>query len=686
MNCRLAPISLAGQRQKSNEGFWTFDNIPFRVLRELYNFCPSEDWVGRLRASCVRLSGGGSGAFVSAKGLVLTNHHLIYPQLIKHKINNQHDYVENGFYAASKDQEMKLQNLDIEVLLSSENISSRVLSDSAEETDDLRTRERRKAIITKILAEIRGVSHLQPELVELFGGAEYWLYLYKRFTDVRLVFAPEQRVAFFGGQYDNFVYPRYSLDFALLRVYENGRPLDTSNFLRLNANPAPEGELVFVPGNPISSSRSKTLAQLYRERDFRLPLVISRLRRDVDAVEEYAARGPEQARQVAERGVNLRESLRVYEGRYLALQDPHVFVKKQHEEDKLKNHVRSHPEWQRRFGDTWQLIEAAESNAAEAFKARLFRRIDSRLFELALSIVRYAAEIRKPDEKRLQGFHDSELASFRRNVIACGPVFPEMDEFFLREGFIQMRRELGATDEVLVSILDENDEKLAASALVKGTRLEKENYREELLDGGEALVRASKDSMIVLARKLDPMLRDESMYSDDDVERVRQICAERLNRIKFLIYGNSVYPDATRTLRLSFGTVQGYETNGGRMPHETTFFGLYDRAHSFGLSGMYELPSRFLSCLESKQLSTPLNFVIACDVVGGSSGSPVVDEKGKIVGVVFDCNTEALAGEYSYQEESGRAIAVQSAAIFMVLGRIYGANALVKELLSAHSD
>ncbi|MBZ5525613.1 MAG: S46 family peptidase [Acidobacteriia bacterium] len=663
----------------TDEGLWTLDNPPGKRLQERYGFTPTQAWLDHVRLSAVRLNDGGSGAFVSPHGLLLTNHHVARRQL-ENNSTPQKNYLRDGFYAATPDQEMKSPDLEVNVLMSMENVTSRIQEALGKITDEKKLLAARKEIIARLERESTQATGLRSDVVTLYHGGEYWLYRYKKFTDVRLVFAPEQQIAFFGGDPDNFTFPRYDLDMAIFRVYENGRPYESTNYLRWSARGPKEGELVFMAGNPGSTSRLDTLAQLLQRRDVALPARLAQLRQRIDTMQKYAARGPEQARQAGSVIFGLQNSLKAINGGYLALLDPKLIAKKQQEESDFKKLVASKPEWQSQFGGVWETIAAAEAKASTMTRKQTFRQLDSELANLAVSIVRYAAETRKPDGERLAGFHEAQLESLRFRLLSPAPIYPEMDEARLSSGLEESARQLGGDDEWVKAVLNGRSPSALASEAVRGTKLADPQVRRALIEGGAAAADASTDPMILLARRIDPLGRELIRWFEDNVQGVEQAAGEKLGKAQFLAYGKSTYPDSTFTLRLSYGTAAGYPMNGTRAPFKTTFYGLYDRANSFDLAEPFSLPARYLEGRDKLDLSTPLNFANSCDSVGGSSGSPVINRDAELVGINFDRNTEGLGRAYVYQEESGRAIAVHSAAMIEGLRKMYGAGALADEL------
>jgi len=664
----------------ADEGMWTFDNPPLKQLKDKYNFTPTPQWLDHLRLSCVRLNDGGSGSFVSPHGLLLTNHHVALGQLQKNS-SPEHDYVKDGFYAATPDQEMKSPDLEVNVLVSTENVTDRVNAavKGAKNTEE--EFAKRKAVIADIERESTEKTGLRSDVVTLYSGGQYWLYRYKKYTDVRLVFAVEQQIAFYGGDPDNFTYPRYDLDMALFRVYENGKPIDSKDYLKWNPKGADDGELVFVSGHPGSTQRLDTDAALRFTRDEIQPYIIESLKRRIAVLKDYSARGAEQARQAATTIFSLENSLKALQGRQDGLTDPKIMEKKHTEEEDFRGKVNANPEWKKDYASAWTMEEDALQKAKPRIKEQFFRALDSQLATLAVQIVTYVAEIKKPDGERLQGFHDSQLDSLKHRLFSPAPIYPEMEIARMTSALEADQKELGPNDPWVKAVLNGQSPKDVANQLITHTKLADPAVRKALIDGGQAAVDASNDPMIVMARRIDPIRREQIKWFEDNVQSVSERAGELLGRARFAVYGTNAYPDATFTLRLSYGQVQGYPMNGTIAPSKTTFYGLYDRAASFNYKPPFDLPQRYTDGKNKIDLATSFNFVTTNDIIGGNSGSPVVNRAGEIVGLIFDGNIESLVGDFIYDSYQNRAVAVHTAAMTEAMKKLYSAQKLVDELL-----
>ncbi len=665
----------------ADEGMWTFDNPPTRQLQEKYNFTLTPQWLDHVRLSSVRLNDGGSGSFVSPNGLLLTNHHVARGQLQKNS-TAQHDYMQTGFLAATSEEEMKSSDLEVNVLVSMENVTQRVQDGLKGARNAEEEFAKRKDVIAAIERDSLEKTGFRSDVVTLYQGGEYWLYRYKKYTDVRLVFAPEQQIAFYGGDPDNFTYPRYDLDMALFRVYENNQPIQSKDFLKWNPKGAADNELVFVSGHPGSTARLDTLAQLEAERDLYEPSTLKILKNRIDTLRKYSAVSAEASRQAGSTIFSLENSQKAYIGRLKGLQDATVMNAKRADEAAFKAKVNANPQWKAAYGKAWDQIAAAEKKSETRFKEQYFHGLYSQYANLAQQIVQYVAEIKKPDGQRLAGYHEAQLESLRLSLFSPAPIYPEM-EIARMTGALELDlAEAGPNDPWVKLVLGGKTPRAAAEAFVKGTKLGDAEFRKKLVEGGESAIAASDDTMIVLARKLDPIRRELIKWTEDNVDSVVQRAGEQLGKARFAAFGKTTFPDATFTLRLSYGKVQSYPMNGTIAPPLTTFYGLYDRNASFSNKAPFDLPQRWIDGRSKLELSTPINFVTTNDIIGGNSGSPVINGAGEIVGLIFDGNIESLVGDFVYEGGANRAVAVHTGGMTEALRKLYGAEKLANELLT----
>ncbi len=677
----LLSLGLAASGLRAEEGMWTFDNPPTKQLHEKYGFTPTKEWLDHIRLSSVRFNDGGSGSFVSATGLVLTNHHVALGQLQKVS-SPQKDYVADGFLARTSEEELKCPDLELNVLVSMEDVTAQVLAAVQPGMSEKQANDARKAAIAAIERESMEKTGFRSDVVTLYQGGEYWLYRYKKYTDVRLVFAPEQQTAFYGGDPDNFTYPRYDLDMALFRVYENGQPVKPEHYLKWNPKGAQDGELVFVSGHPGSTNRLYTVAQLETLRDLSYPMRLEGIERRLAVARSYAASGKEQARQAAGLIFGLENAKKALTGEYKGLQQPAIFQLKAQQEGQLREKVAANPAWQKQFADAWEAIEKAQAAFRTRAKEYGYRRLGGyRLPGIALNIVQLVAEVQKPDGGRLDGFHESQLPSLKFRLFSPAPIYPGFEEVLLADSLRESLEKLGPEDAFVKAALAGKTPEEVAHEVITGTKLVDPAFRRQLVEGGPQAVAASNDPLIVLARRLDPILRQERQWYEDHIQAVERAAGEKIGQARFAIYGKSLYPDATFTLRLTYGTVSGYPYNGTVAPSKTTFYGLFDRAASFDFKPPFHLPQRFLERRDQLDLATPLNFVSTCDIIGGNSGSPVINRQGEVVGLIFDGNIESLVGRFVYDITANRAVAVHTAGMTEALRKLYDAEFLVRELL-----
>ena len=665
---------------KADEGMWTFDNPPLAQLKAKYGFTPTQAWLDHLRLSSVRFNDGGSGSFVSPRGLVLTNHHVALGQLQKVS-SPEKNYAANGFFAKTTADELKCPDLELNILVSMENVTARVQGAAPPGTAAAQALEARKKVIAAIEQESNSRTGLRSDVVSLYQSSEYWLYRYKKYTDVRLVFAPEQAIAYFGGDPDNFTFPRYDFDIALFRVYENGVAVSSRDYLTWSANGAADGELVFVSGHPGSTDRLDTVAQLETERDLAYPTSIGVVNRRIAVLRKYGAQGAEQARQASNTLFSLENTQKAFAGEFKGLSDPVLFAKKQEEERDFRARIDGNREWKALYGDAWDKIAAAQQVNRRLYKADRFQQLrGSNLAGLAASVVRYIEEKQKPDAERLNGYHEAQLPALELRLFSPAPVYPALDEALLADALQQTLDELGPSDPFNVAVLKGRTPAAAAKEAIAGTKMGDGAARKALVASGASGLASSTDPLVALARAADVFARTNQKTMDDQVTSVVQAAGEKIGLARFTVYGHSAYPDATFTLRLSYGQVRGYPMNGTIAPSRTTLFGLYDRAFAFDLKPPFELPQRYLDRRAALDLTTPMNFVTTNDIIGGNSGSPVVNRSGEFVGIMFDGNIESLVGNFVYSEETNRAVAVHSAVILEALRKLYDAGTLADEL------
>jgi hypothetical protein len=661
----------------ADEGMWTFDNPPIEKLEKDHGFKPDQKWLDHLRLSSVRFNNGGSGSFVSGKGLVMTNHHVGF-DCIQNISTPEKDYVRDGFIAWSMEEERPCPDLELNVLISMQDVTGRIGKAIEGAKDEV---EARKEEIARIEQECHDSTSLRCNVITLYGGGQYMLYRYRMYTDVRLAFAPEQQIAFFGGDPDNFTYPRHDLDFSLFRIYEKGKPIEPEHYLAWSKAGAKEGELVFVSGNPGYSGRQLTVAQLEFLRDVSYPIRVEVYEHILEALEAYAGKGKEQSRQAKKLIFGLENALKAYNGFLAGLEDEELMKKKVADEEALVKHVSKDKALKKELGGAWDDIEKAQKEARKIAAPQLltgFRGSD--LYAIAETVVRYPAEKLKPNEKRLEEFRDSSLESLELQLYSSAPIYRDMEEVVIRANLEMAVEKLGKNDIHVQAALGGRSPADVARKVAGETTLVDPEARRALVKGGTKAVEKSKDPLVQLALVLDPLTRKLRERYEKNVEGVEEKAGGLIAKALFAAYGKSIPPDATFTLRLAYGTVKGYEAEGTVVPWKTTFYGMYDHYHAFGGKPPYNLPSLWKKKKDKFKMGTPLNFVSTNDIIGGNSGSPVVNKKGEVVGLVFDGNIESLVWRFVYTDEKERCVSVHSSAIKRALYDVYGARHLGWEL------
>jgi hypothetical protein len=676
-------LSLPVAAVRADEGMWTFDNPPLKQWKERYNFEPTKEWLDHVRLSSARLQDGGSGSFVSPNGLVMTNQHVAGGQLAKLS-TKERDLVKDGFYARTHAEELKCPDLEINVLVSYEDVTKRVQGAVKAGATDKEANEQRKAAMAAVEKESTDQTKLKSDVVTLYAGGEYWVYRYKKYTDVRLVFAPEEQIAFFGGDYDNFTYPRYNLDVTFLRVYENDQPAKTEHYFKWSAKGPADGEFVVLSGNPGSTNRLLTNAQLQFQRDLGNPLQMQVWSSRRTALNRYSALGAEQMRRSGSGRRSLENSIKRLESQQAGLLNARLYGKKEAEEKALRDAIAAKPEWQKAYSPAWDQVGTAYGALPKYAKRIAFTTIaaPSRLGSLASTLVRYSEEIRKPNATRFDEFRDGRLEALKVNLFSPAPIYPDLEEAALAAWLEEAQKTLGNDDPFVRAALAGATPAEVAKQVVNGTKLTDVAFRKSLFEGGADAVAKSDDPMIALARRIDPVYRELHAWNEENILSVDASAGQRIAAARFAVYGKTVSPDATFTLRLSYGRATGYSEDTTLVPFRTTFYGLYDRAEGFGERPPYDLPARYREGRAKLDLSTPFNFVYTADTIGGNSGSPVINRNAEVVGLNFDSNIQKLPNRYVYvdEEEGGRAVAVHSMAIIEALRKLYGAEKLADEI------
>lgn len=671
----LIVATTAGTFVRADEGMWLFNAFPEEHLKSKYGLELDDQWTEHLMKSSVRFNVGGSASFVSSNGLVLTNHHVGSDTLAKLS-TPENNYLKDGFLAKATADELKAPDLELNQLVNIKDVTEQVNAHIDVEMDDATAAKQRRKTIGEIEQAAKDESGLRSNVVTLFGGGRYHLYQYKKYTDVRLVWAPESAIAFFGGDFDNFNYPRFCLDACIFRVYENDQPAAIEHFLAWSQNGPAKNEVVFVSGNPGRTRRIFTVNALKAQRDHMLPYSLNYFRRREILLQQYSLRGVEEARQAKDDLFGIQNARKLYTGKLQGLQDPAILSRKITFEKELREKIAADPALAK--------YDQAFAEIDKIQKKRIARlgtgvRISSRLFDIAQTLVQMAEEDMKPSAERLPKFRDSSRDSLEQKLFSSAPIYKGLEQTLLADSISRTVELLGAESDVCQRMLRGVGPIQLASEAVNQTRLDDIAFRKQLAAGGAEAIKSSDDPMIQLAKAVDADVRAEEKESEQLQEAQRQayaLIAEAL----FATQGTATYPDATFSLRLAFGPVKGYELNGQRIPAWTTMGGAFE--HSENHEGLedYLLPASWIKNREQIDSGTPFNFVSTADIIGGNSGSPVVNKDLELVGLIFDGNLQSLSADYQYDDRQSRSISVHSSAIREALEKVYEASHLVEQL------
>ncbi len=669
----------------ADEGMWLFNNSPLKQLKEKYQFEPTPQWLEHLQKSSVRFNSGGSGSFVSANGLAITNHHVGLDTLQKIS-SEKNNYVRDGFYAKSQADEVKASDLELNVLMSIEDVTARVNDAikprmSADDANKART-----SAIAQIEKESKEKTGLRSDVVTLFQGGVYNLYRYKRYDDVRLVFAPEQQIAFYGGDPDNFEYPRFDLDICIFRAYENGQPAKLEHYLKWNRQGPKEGELTFVSGHPGKTDRQMTTDELAGLRDLEVPFLLGMFNRREVLLTAFAARSFENARRAREDLFGIQNNRKRYDGYQAALLDPEIWNDIELRQKKLTDEkgplaffekIKRAQEETEKILPIYNYFETFRGRATATYRAP--RAFYSTLFKYARRLVRHADEMAKPNGERFPEFRDSFKESLELDLFSSEPIHEDVEILTLTDSLTDMAARFGDRDPMVQQVLAGKSPLARATDLVNGSKLKDPALRKQIYAGDAAAIANANDPMITLAKLVDAPAREARRKFEAQDEIKQQAYAE-IAKARFALEGTSTYPDATFTLRLSYGTVRGYEENGKQIPPLTNFGGLFERSAEHNNQPPFDLPKRWLDHKAQLDPATPFNFISDADIIGGNSGSPVVNKANEFVGIIFDGNIQSLVLDCIFSDKQARAVSVDSAAISEALRKVYDANALADEV------
>jgi hypothetical protein len=672
----------------ADEGMWLVNQPPRELLKKKHQFDITDVWLEKVQKASIRFNNGGSGSFVSPDGLVVTNHHIGADSLQKLSSPGK-DYHHDGFYARTRDQELKCPDLELNVLQEIKDVTARVQSAVKPDMTPAQAAAARRAVMAVIEKEAaQAKDGLRNDIVTLYHGGLYHLYRYKKYTDVRLVMAPEHGIAFFGGDTDNFEYPRFNLDVCFFRVYENGKPAKVEHYFRWSRKgPGGEGSLVFVSGHPGSTNRLETLARLRHRRDFFLPYSLQLLRQREALLIQFAEQGPEEARMAKSDLYRVANARKAYSGMYQGLLNPAILKQKAEAENSLRKPIEDDSEKSKIYGNPWKQIAEVQTQLADF--ERLYYLLergdafDSRLFKMARHLVRTEDELAKPETERLKEYRGSALESLKFQLSSKAPIRAELERVKLAGSLSFLAENLGGEHPLVKKVLAGKPPADRADELVSGSRLAQVDHRLRLLKDG-LKNSALRDEMIEFARLIDDEARKLRQRFEELGEIEKQANAKIAKAI-FDKHGTSVPPDATFTLRLAFGQVKGYQLGNEPVPFTTTFAGMYERAKKQGYREPFDLPKRWLDGKDKLNLATPFNFVSTADTIGGNSGSPVLNRAGELVGINFDRNRHGLVRNFVYTDHQARHVSVHSAAVLEAFRKLYDAGPLIEELVGGEN-
>ena len=664
-----------------DEGMWLYTHPPREQVKAKYGFDLTPEWLDHLMRSSVRFNSGGSGSFVSEDGLVISNHHVGADALQKLSTEKA-NILRDGYHAKNGSAELPCVDLELNVLESIEDVTARVAAAVGAGVSPEEAFKARRRVMAEIEKESTDKTGLRSDVVTLFQGGAYHLYRFKKYTDVRLVFAPEGQAAFFGGDADNFEYPRYDLDVCFFRVYEDGKPAKVQHFLKWSRNGAVEGELTFVSGHPGRTSRLLTMSELEYLRDDQFPYTLARLKRLEVLLNAWSQRTAENGRRAKDDLFGVQNSRKARDGGHAGLYDPRLMGKKAEKEAAFRARLAGEPRFTAARDAYARIAEAQGSMAQLAKPSRMLEAAHGFMgdsFSIARRLLRAGEEFPKANGERLREYSEGGRESFELDLFSDKPIHEDLERVLLADSLTFLAEQMGARDPLVQQVLDGKSPRIRAAELLAGTRVRDVAFRRKLYEGGAEAVREAKDPMIELARLVDGPAR-EVRRQTEALDEVKRQAHAAIAAARFELEGAGGYPDATFTLRLSYGEVKGFEENGKKVPANTVMGGMYQRAAEMEYRPPFDLPKRWLDRRRAVGAKVPFNFVGTHDIIGGNSGSPVVNRAGEFVGIIFDGNIQSLVLDFAYDDVQARAVSVHSAGILEALRSVYGAKALVSEL------
>ena len=680
----LACTFLTSTLAIADEGMWLYNAPPKDAIKAKYGFELTQQWLDYIRLSSVRFNNGGSGSFVSPDGLTFTNHH-VGAECVHQLSTGGHDYIKTGFYAKTQAEEPKCPDLELNQLVAIEDVTDKVNAGVKPGMSAADAGQAQRAAMSEVEKNCSTSTGLRCDVVIFYSGQVYNLYKYKKYTDVRLVFAPEFDIAFFGGDPDNFTYPRYDLDITFFRVYEHGKPAHLDNYLKWSSSGVNDGDLIFVSGHPGNTGRLLTVAQLEFLRDLQYPAALKYYARRIEVLQNFSKESEEDARIAQEDIFGLQNSQKAITGYEAGLRDKSIMDQKAADEAKLRASFKADPKNAEAPNPWNEIVQAIKVNKSIYGNLTYLERLRGfpRLPQLARTLVRAAEERPKPNPDRLREFRDSALPSLEQQLFSTEPIYKNLEIVLLTDALKAMQESLGNDNSDVHKVLQGKSPADAAKQLIMNTKLDDVATRKQLYEGGQQAIDASTDPLITVMRAIEPNARMARKEYEDKIESVVRRNGATIAKARFAQSGFTQPPDATFTLRLSYGQVKGYEENGEAIPFDTNIGGAYEHAAEHSNQPPYNLPESWMKAKSQLDLKTPLNFVSTADIIGGNSGSPTVNKHGEVVGIIFDGNIQSLAWNFAYSDKQARAVSVDSRGIQEALRKIYGASALADELMGS---
>ncbi|RJQ13837.1 S46 family peptidase [Candidatus Parcubacteria bacterium] len=668
-----------------DEGMWLPNALPLERLKKLYGFTPSKKWAEHIQKASVRMNNGGSASFVSPNGLLVTNHHVA--ESILHDLSSaKKDYVNDGFYAKKDKNEVKAKELEINILWTIKDVTERIKAITRKYKNAKQASGAKRSEIARIEKESYEKTGLRSNVVTLYRGGLYHLYCYKKYTDVRLVFAPESAIAALGGDFDNYEFPRYCLDVSFFRVYENDKPLKTPYFFKWSDKPSKENEILFISGHPGNTERLSTLSRLKSLRDFQFPYLLDWMRRREILLQQFSGKSLENQRKAKHELHSIQNARKRFLGQLKALQDQKFIAQKELSEEDLRAKIRKSKPLRKNFGNAWDILEKAEEKL-KSIRDELYLfenafAFNCELFDIARTIVRLTAEDKKPNHKRLSEFRDSNRESLLHSLFSPAPIYKDLEVALFEDSLAFMTEIVGTEDSMVKQILSKKSPSETASQIISETKLNKVSARKRLVNSGMKGVMKSKDPMILLARLADKRSRAVRKVFETSIKEVREQAYSKIAEALFALYGSATYPDATFTLRFAYGRPKGYVDAGKKINFKTTIGETFNHANLHKNIEPWKLPESWLKNKNKLAKSKVIfNFVSTNEAHGGNSGSPIFDKDLNIVGLLFDGNAYDFANHFMYTDEKARSVSVHSQGILEVLKKVYKTERLIKELI-----